>query len=285
VTPPDRHIFPEARETLEQLVAGLDATAPGLVRGILLTGSIALGDGRSGQSDIDLVLVRDDAADQAATLTALESVLAGLRRDHPRPLLDGIVLSAADLKVGPDAIADDRVTIFDSIAALDPGGSLRNPVTWHTLRQCGIAYRGDPLDPNRLWHDPAGLDAWTRGNLESYWRPWLGQAERLTKRHDIAALIEEATEWGVLGVTRLHATLATGTILSKLGAGRYAMERFPVQWHPIVEEALRIRERREEPSRFTDPIACAGAIRAYMAMVIEDALAMPPSDGGERQTP
>ncbi len=271
--PTDAHVFPEARAVLGHLLAGLDARAPGLVTGAYLTGSIALGDGRPGQSDIDLVLARAEGVDNAETMAILVPALAELRRAHPRPVLDGIVLNAADLTAGPDAIAGARPVIFDSEATLEDGGSARNPVTWATLRQCGLAWRGK-LDRDRLWHDPARLDAWTRENLERYWRPWLARTERLAARPDLPDLIDEATEWGVLGVTRLHATLATGGIVSKRGAGTYALETFPERWHPIVRTAIRLRERLPD-DHDQSPYRRCHDMRAYVAMVIADALALP----------
>ncbi len=271
----DMRVFPEARDTLDCFLAGLDQLAPGLVTGLHLAGSIALGDGRPGQSDIDLVMIRAGESDNASTMAALEPVLAELRGMHPAPVLDGLVLGEAHLAAGPDEIEGERPVVVESTARLDGEHGGWNPVTWQTLRQCGIAYRGTPLDPDRLWHDPARLDAWTRDNLESYWRPWLGQAERLAARDDLPALIDEATEWGVLGVTRLHSTLATGEIVSKHGAGNYALEVFPPCWSPIIEEAIRVRERRDPAPGTPDPEDRVRQIRAYMAMVIEDALALP----------
>jgi len=41
--------------------------------------------------------------------------------------------------------------------------------------------------------------------------------------------------------TRQPATILRGDILSKSAAGSAALERFPSQWAPIVEEALAIR--------------------------------------------
>jgi hypothetical protein len=273
VPPTDPHIFPEARQVLDYLLARLDRHLPGMITGAHLIGSIALGDGRSGQSDVDLVLVRAEGIDNEETIAALDPVVTDLRREMPTPMLDGIVLDAADLAAGPDAIGGDRPVMFELEARLEAGGSARNPVTWATLRQCDVSYRGG-LDRDRLWHDPARLDAWTRENLEGYWRPWLARADRLLLRADVPTLTDEATEWGVLGVTRLHATLTSGEIVSKRGVGDYALDRFTPEWHPIVHEAIRIRERRPEPSRFPDPRDAAFAIRDYMEMVIDDALVL-----------
>ena len=42
---------------LDALLGALDEASPGLIRDAYITGSIPLGDGRPGQSDIDVVLV------------------------------------------------------------------------------------------------------------------------------------------------------------------------------------------------------------------------------------
>ena len=47
--------------------------------------------------------------------------------------------------------------------------------------------------------------------------------------------------WIVLGVCRLHYTLATGGIASKEEAGQYGLHTFSEQWHRALNEALRIR--------------------------------------------
>ena len=268
----DPHIFPEACTVLDALIQGLDATAPGLITSMHMIGSIALGDGRSGQSDIDLVLVRTDSADNATTMPTLESVLADLRKAHPRPVLDGLVLSVADLEAGPDQIDGDRPIIFDSTLRIGPDGSGRNPVTWQTLRQCGITYRGNPIDAKQLWHNPERLDSWTRENLESYWRPWLSRVASIPDGQLSHEELQFAVAWGVLGVTRLHYTLATGRVTSKYGAGLYALETFSSCWHPIIKEALRIRERHSEGQPI--PLRRFRDLQSFVEMAIDDALAM-----------
>ena len=274
-------IFAEAQQVLDQLLFGLDTECRGLITGLYVTGSLALGDGRPGQSDIDLVLVRDDDADNATTTAALEPVLTNLRRTHPRPMLDGLVLSPSDLAAGPDRIEGDRPIIFDNIVRLDSDGIGRNPVTWETIRQCGIAYRGAPIDRDHLWHDPARLDAWARENLDSYWLPWLARSDRLLTRSGLTSLGAMWTEWGVLGVTRLHYTLATGHVTSKHGAGVYALETFPSHWHRIIREALRIRERRSGVPLYSNQLHRRRDARDFMSMVIDSAHALPAIGGAD----
>ncbi len=81
-------------------------------------------------------------------------------------------------------------------------------------------------------------------------------------------------EWGVLGVTRLQYTIATGEITSKTGAGAYALEAFPERWHKVVHEAVDIRANPERTRSLygRNTLRRRRDARAYIAMVIEDAL-------------
>ena len=265
-------IFPEARAVLDALLGALDASSPGLITDAYITGSIALGDGRPGQSDLDVVLVRDETADNAATMAALLPAMQALRGSHPKPMVDGLVLSRSDLAAGPARLIGPRPYLIDGKANLGEESSSRNPVTWRTLAQCGITWRGMPLPELPLWQDDAALRSWVRGNLESYWRPWHASSDRPLSRMGIVSLHPWFSEWGVLGVTRLHYTLATGMITSKYGAGCYALERFPARWHRILHEALRYRERRRDGAMYRgNVLARRRDAREYVAMVIDDA--------------
>lgn len=104
-------------------------------------------------------------------------------------------------------------------------------------------------------------------------RGW--RASRLASRDGLASLGPTATEWGELGVSRLHYTLTSGEITSKYGAGLYAMRRFPLRWHRVVE-VLRIRRGDPGPSSYGTPLGRRREMLAYVAMVIADALALPP---------
>jgi hypothetical protein len=263
-------VFEEAQSVMRAFLREMDDRSPGLIRDVYITGSIALGDARPGRSDIDVVLIRPENIDNATTMAALEPVLADLRHLYPLPMLDGIVLNRRDLVAGPDAIYGHRPVISDGLPLLSESGSARNPVTWHTLRQCGISWRGIPIPELDLWHDTDRLRGWTATNLEEYWRPWLARSDRFFSRSGAWSLQPDFVEWGVLGVTRLHATLATGDILSKHRAGVWALEHFPSRWHGIVQEAMRIREGDITLPRFhPGSLRRRNDARAYIRMVLE----------------
>lgn len=76
---------------------------------------------------------------------------------------------------------------------------------------------------------------------------------------------------GVLGVSRLHYTLASGRITSKLGAGEYALTRFDDDWHRIVEECLRIRCGTSGRSLYRSPFERRAQALEFIDMTIHDA--------------
>jgi len=114
-------------------------------------------------------------------------------------------------------------------------------VTWHSVARHGVACRGPAPAEVGIWADPQALATWTRGNLDGYWLRLLDGASRLRGRWGLATLTPYGTVWVVTGVSRLHYTLATGELISKEGAGGYALATFPQRWHRVAHESLRIR--------------------------------------------
>jgi len=206
-----------------------DRHAPGLVQGLYLQGSIALGDYRPGISDIDFVAVVSGTPD----LTALRTVHADLRRRHGDTCFDGLYVDPADLRqdpaarpVGP-AVHEWRVQ--------PATGFERHLVTWHVLAQGGVAVRGPAVAELGIHTDGAALAAATRQNLAGYWTRW-----RRTARGP-AGYSEWATSWGVLGTARLRHTLAAGRVTAKTEAAEFALRTYDERWHRVIREAQRIR--------------------------------------------
>lgn len=269
-------VFPEAQAVIRTLLHELDGLAPGLFPDVYIVGSLALGDARPGRSDIDLILVRPDAVTNEESMAALAPVVGRIRSMYSKPVLDALVLSRADLVAGPHAMEGPRPVVVQGEISLQEASSVHSPVAWHTLHQGGIAWRGAPIRELDLHHDPARLREWTRGNLESYWRPWLARSRFLASRLGLWSLRPGFVEWGVLGVTRLHATIATAEIISKTDAGHYALRVFGEEWHPIIREALDIRANPERERSLYGRRALRRRrdARAYIAKVIEDALVL-----------
>ena len=240
-----------------------DAEAPGLIEGLYLTGSAVLDDFRPNTSDIDFVAVTATPPDTAA-LTAMERVHARLRKRFPRQLFDGVYLSWGELK-----------------------HEARDVVTWQILTHYGQAFRGPRLADVGVWTNSQALTHWTLNNLDTYWRPLLDRASNFFSPRGWIALTGYGAVWIVLGITRLHYTLATGDIVSKEGAGLYALQTFPEKWHRVVNECLRIRRAdqarpdiasavaellgKHGESLYRTPFKRRSDVLAFANMVITDA--------------
>ena len=207
-----------------------DHHAPGLIQGLYLQGSIALGDYHPGVSDIDFVAVVSSPPD----LHALKAVHAQLRRLHGAVPFDGIYVDAGDLRKDPatrplgPAVHEWRVHPASDFE--------RNLVTWHVLAQGGVAVRGPSVADLGIYTDWPALAASTRDNLAGYWTRW----RHVTARGP-AGFSAWATCWGVLGAARLRHTLASGRVTAKTEAADYALATYDERWHRVVREALRVR--------------------------------------------
>jgi hypothetical protein len=236
--------------TSTEYLVRADLLAPGLVEGLYLQGSIALGDYRHGVSDIDFVAVTEEPADPR--------LVGEIHRGMPRrPFFDGLYVTWDDLRSDPAALPPGPAVHEGRV---QPASHFeRNLVTWHVLAQGGIAVRG-PQRPE-IFTDWPALAALTRANLESYWRPW---AHRL--RFHPVSLGTWAVAWGVLGVSRLHHTLAAGRVTSKTEAADFALRTYGPRWERIVGEALRIR--CGGPPRYRNPARRRADLLAFLDYVL-----------------
>jgi hypothetical protein len=232
-------VHPLVDSVVDAYLDAIDHEGPGLVEGLYLTGSAALGDFRPHTSDVDFVAVTANRPD-AVAIAALQRAHRRLRNRWPKPYFDGLYVTWEELACDPAATRRGPYSYEGRFHARS--GGPRNPVTWHTVAHHGIPCRGpQPTDLN-IWTDPEKLARWTLDNLDTYWRPLLSCASRLLNRQSLIALTSYGTVWIVLGVSRLHYTMVTGEICSKEGAGNYALQTFPEQWHRLVSESLRIRQ-------------------------------------------
>jgi Aminoglycoside adenylyltransferase, C-terminal domain len=197
-----------------------DAEAPGLIEGLYLTGSAVLDDFRPNTSDIDFVAVTTTPLDKTA-IAALAKARVRLRKRFPRTPCDELYVTWDELK--------------------HEAASAGNAVAWQTLAHYGIACRGPHPADLGIKTDARALVRWTLDNLNTYWRPLLNHASYFLSPRSWIALTGYGAVWIVLGISRLHYTLATGDIISKEGAGLYALRTFPEKWHRVVNECLRIR--------------------------------------------
>lgn len=220
-------------EIARRHLAALDAAWPGRVEALYLTGSAVLGDWWPGRSDVDAVVVT------AGPVTGAD--LAAVA--HP---VDGVYLDRTTFAARPTDERPVPHVVGGVVRTGEPCGEL-HPVLWLTLVRYGVAVRGPvPTGPEP---DPAAVRAWTRANLDGYWR-------RTAERARAAAAAvpgdtgvpADPVVWLVLGPPRLHHTLATGDVIGKSAAGAHLARRWPV--HAGLAERA-VRHRRGGDGRFT----------------------------------
>ncbi len=269
---------------MELFLASVDNLAPGLVSGFYLVGSVALGDfhprgagrGRlTTASDIDFIAVTDLRLERKSReMQALAEAHARTVARFPRPYFDGAVLTWTELAAGPDNCPD--VPCAQESRFTPAGRSGINPVAFCELAWHGIAVRGPQPAEVDLWADRSALHAYTLDNLRTYWRPWWQRGRQLRPRPLAIGLTAWFPAWAVLGVSRLHHVLATGTMTSKCGAGRYAQKVFDPHWQRIVAESLYLRTEGGEGHRsYRSPLARRRDTLAFLDTTIEAALALP----------
>jgi hypothetical protein len=228
----------QIQRVVDAYLEAVDDEAPGLVEGLYLTGSTALGEFRPHTSDIDFLAVTSHQPD-AAALAALGRAHIRVRKHCPRPFFDGRYVTWGELERDPRLAGPGPYSYEGRFHARGRVGC--DPVTWHTVASHGVRCRGpEPVDL-AISTDPVALTSWTLNNFDSYWRPLLRRARHFPDPWSITAFTSYGAVWVVLGVCRLHYTLATGKIGSKEEAGCYGIRTFPEQWHRVLNEALRIR--------------------------------------------
>ena len=268
-----------ALAAVEDLLRRLDRALPGRVEGFYGVGSACLGAFRIGRSDVDFVAIVDGGLGRGE-LARLRAVhlgrwAAALVRDvglHRRwPLVcNGSYLAPGSLAASPREITPLAGHVAGRFRVAERDGLDVNPVTWHTLARHGLALRGP--EPNRLEIrvDSAELHAWTLENLGGYWSRWVERARRPGVRA-VRPFPRRYAAYGVLGVSRLHYTLATGEIAGKVQAGEYARRTFGREWHPQIDDALAFWRGGPSVSAYRrHPMRRITAAAEFVARVIED---------------
>src|SRR5262249_31293296 len=121
----------EVSATMSAYARLIDDKLPGRIRGLYLSGSLALDDYQAGQSDIDFVAVSDTAS-QASELEMLRQVHTELRRTIRGPALDGVYLTWPALVAPPIGM----LVPYCLRDQFKPSGDFAvNPVTWRLMHR------------------------------------------------------------------------------------------------------------------------------------------------------
>lgn len=251
---------------VEVYVEDLEATVPGLVDAVYLTGSVSLGDFHPASSNVDVVTVVRDTPDDVQQML-LADVHERMAASHPRPRLDGYYLRWDDLASPPDRHVTLGLRAQGGV--LHHGETWVPPIlTWHELSQHGLHVLGPGIEDRTIAEDPGALREWCFDTIESQWTPWWYRTARLCSGAGIGSLGGWAPSSGVLGVTRLHYLLTTGHLTSKCGAGEWAITVCEPRWRRLLQECLRIRNRPTKPSLYRNPLTRRKDALAFMDLLM-----------------
>ncbi|MBA3826447.1 MAG: DUF4111 domain-containing protein [Ktedonobacterales bacterium] len=224
--------YPEVNALVHELLIALHAILGAQVQGVYLVGSLALGDFRPQNSDLDLIMVTvGTLSDEAVTL------LRDLHRRFDQggspwaTHVDAVYIPHEVLRE-PSPPADHYPILeWPGLLALGPlesGWAIQR----YILREYGIVVSGpnsrsllDPVHPDDLRQGSATIvERWRdQAHHDPEWLAWLSEPDNHT--------------FVVLTLCRVLYTLETGAVASKPAAARWAQQKVPSRWRKLIGRA------------------------------------------------
>jgi hypothetical protein len=224
---------------LNEYIALLHERLPNTLEGLYIQGSIALNAYVNDSSDIDFITIINRRLSEGE-VRILSEVHKTIASKHQNPGMDGVYLMWEDIG---KLEADDHNYPYYNEGTLGYGAYF-NSITWWILKTNGISIIGPEPTALKFEIDSRHVVSYVVENMNTY---WTGRIEKI--EHAMEAMLQFTTkeiddeiEWSVLGLLRQYYTLKEHGIISKLGAGEYALLHLPVEWHPIIKEAINIRK-------------------------------------------
>jgi len=225
-------------EVLNDYIDLMNEHLPNVLEGVYIHGSIALNAYVNGSSDIDFITVtnRRLVDGDAKILTEIHKTVA---EKHKNIDMDGVYILWGDL---------GKVTKEEPIFLVYNGGELNfeayiSPITWWIVKKNGINVVGPDRTSLSIDINTSEITKYVIENMNSYWASRIQRMENSIDEliNFPSDVINQEIEWTVLGLLRQYFTLKEHDITSKLGAGEYALQHVPAEWHKIIKEAINIR--------------------------------------------
>ena len=232
-------------EIMRTWTSTFDEIAPGTIEGLYVVGSAALDDWQPGASDIDIVAVTAEPADEdmAGRLRAAHAVFV---ERHPDVAVDGPFLAWGDLVVGPQGVT--RPWSLDGRFHHDAECFEINPVTWYTLASYGVRIRGPHTTDIPIPTEAEQRVRFAIDNALSYWTTVHAELRgALGELGPTDTLPSSVPVWCLLGVCRMLYTATTADVTSKSGAGRWAAEMLGDEHRSVCAEVVSLRAQPEQP--------------------------------------
>jgi hypothetical protein len=204
-----------------------------------LYGSLATSDFDPASSDIDIVVVPDEALsdDLFAAVAAMHARFAAGDSPWATEIEVSYISRDALRRYDPARNLHPRINRGNGTLTLEPHEN-----DWviqrYVLREHGVTLAGanprtliDPVQPDELRRATAEL-------MRVWWGPMGDDPARLRRRGYQA--------YTVLTMCRVLYTLQRGAIVSKPVAARWARETLDARWSPLIERALAWRKDQQD---------------------------------------
>lgn len=215
----------EVKPVLAQLTVGLSSILRDNLVGVYVYGSLITGDYDPGISDIDLVVVLNQALDEAdfESLQRLHQSIVERRPEwHDR--LELAYISATALRTfRSQSSVIGIISPGEPFHLIEAGSDWL--ISWYKLREDGVALTGPPIQSLIDEIPTCDYLLAVREHISHY-------RVSVKKQHN-----KQALSYIVLTVARGLFTLAQGEAPSKAQAARWAKARYP-HWAKLIERAL-----------------------------------------------
>ena len=226
---------------MQDLISGIVKIKVGMVRGVYITGSIPLNDFQPGKSDIDFVILCDEPPPEQLQ-KRLEKLHNKIERRY-KTKLGGSFIDYSCLDI-LHAEKKHILTFHEGRMLVKPFEMA--PVTLFELKTTAIRMGGIEIESLPIQISLNELHIFLNKNMNSYWKKWCDQHATIFHSKLLLILFPRLTEWVILGIARQLYTLLTGRICSKTEAGYYALKHLPEKHHPVIHEAIHIREQNRK---------------------------------------
>lgn len=253
--------YTDVNAIVDELHADVRVILAGQFVGLYLHGSLALDDFTLGRSDIDFLVVTESelSTEHVAALHTMHARLAA----GPSPWgveLEGSYLSRADLRrYDPDRSFHPHIERGGELVVEQHASDMA--IQRYVLREHGLVVAGPPpatmIDPVY----PSNLRAALEALLEGCWKPMIDEPVRLEQRGYQA--------YAVLTMCRILHTFATGMIVPKPAAARWAQAQYGERWEALIEGALQWRHDDHAIDRSPVPEAEVDATRELILLTCE----------------
>lgn len=230
LTPPTP--YPEVNAILHDLLTGVKTILGDHFVGMYLYGSLAIGDFRPDNSDIDFLVVTADElpGEMVRALQALHAHIAASGSKWATELEGSYIPQQALRSYDPAHALHLNIERGEGESLRVKQHESDSVIQRYIVREHGIVLAGpaphtliDPISPDELRR--AVLDL-----LYSWWAPMLDDPARL--------LSPGYRSYAVLTMCRMLYTLQTAAVVSKSVAARWAQQVLGEPWSALIERAL-----------------------------------------------